>query len=103
MPKYDGMWLSSLSKAQRGYLIGQPDEIAKNIEKLSACQSQNLSKTQKYQQAQQIIDLFRLEPHHLKLKQLIQQIITDKEDISTYIYSSEYLNQNLMELQQQFT
>ena len=103
MPKYDGMWLSSLSKAQRGYLIGQPDEIAKNIEKLSACQPQNLSKTQQYQQAQQIIDLFRLAPHHPQLKQLAQQMITDKEDISAYIYSNEYLIQNLMELQQQFT
>ncbi len=31
MPKLDGMWLSSLSKAQRGYIVGRPERFKQEI------------------------------------------------------------------------
>lgn len=31
IPKFDGMWLSSLSKAQRGYLVGKPERFKAEV------------------------------------------------------------------------
>lgn len=101
MPKKEGMWLSSLSKAQRGYLIGKSEEIAKKIKNLTACQTQHQSEKAQYQQEQQIIDIFRLIPHHHALKQYIHHIIScPEENILSYIYSEEYFTKNLIKLQQ---
>ncbi|MDG6794582.1 CYTH domain-containing protein [Glaesserella parasuis] len=60
LPKQDGMWFSSLSKAQRGYLVGQPDQIAKEIDKLTACDIAQLSEKARYQLEQQLVDFWRL-------------------------------------------
>lgn len=64
MPKQDGMWLSSLSKAQRGYLVGNQvkitQEIAKLIENVTACNFEKLTPMEQYQYIQQIADFIRL-------------------------------------------
>lgn len=60
LPKQDGMWFSSLSKAQRGYLVGQPEQIAKEIDKLTACDIAQLSEKARYQLEQQLVDFWRL-------------------------------------------
>ncbi|WP_314878662.1 CYTH domain-containing protein, partial [Haemophilus parahaemolyticus] len=55
MPKLDGMWLSSLSKAQRGYIVGRPERFKQEI-------LQALQKEKNYTLEQQLADYLRLYP-----------------------------------------
>lgn len=96
LPKQDGMWLSSLSKAQRGYLVGQPEKIAKEIAKLTACNIDNLSEIEQYQVEQQLADFIRLDK---KNNALIQQYnmhnSLENRDVLTHLESKAYLVDNL--------
>lgn len=100
LPKQDGMWLSSLSKAQRGYLVGQPEKIAKEIAKLTACNIDNLSGIEQYQFEQQLADFIRLDKQNSDLIHLYKhrnKILFDK-DINAYLVSKSYLLNNLTKL-----
>ncbi len=100
LPKQDGMWLSSLSKAQRGYLVGQPEKIAKEIAKLTACNIDNLSEIEQYQVEQQLADFIRLDKQNSDLIHLYKhrnKILFDK-DINAYLVSKSYLLNNLTKL-----
>lgn len=100
LPKQDGMWLSSLSKAQRGYLVGQPKKIAKEIAKLTACNIDNLSGIEQYQFEQQLADFIRLDKQNSDLIHLYKhrnKILFDK-DINAYLVSKSYLLNNLTKL-----
>ena len=55
MPKLDGMWLSSLSKAQRGYIVGRPERFKQEI-------LQAVKKEKNYTLEQQLADYLRLYP-----------------------------------------
>lgn len=99
MPKKDGMWLSSLSKAQRGYLVGRTDKVAKEIEKLTACKWQELHSYERYRYQQQVADFLRLSPENLQLKSIISQLEnTAITNISDYLVSSIYLSEQLGKL-----
>lgn len=99
MPKKDGMWLSSLSKAQRGYLVGRADKVAKEIEKLTACKWQELHSYERYRYRQQVADFLRLSPENLQLKSIISQLEnTAITNISDYLVSSIYLSEQLGKL-----
>ncbi len=100
LPKQDGMWLSSLSKAQRGYLVEQPEKIAKEIAKLTACNIDNLSEIEQYQVEQQLADFIRLDKQNSDLIHLYKhrnKILFDK-DINAYLVSKSYLLNNLTKL-----
>ncbi|OOH88973.1 adenylate cyclase [Pasteurellaceae bacterium 15-036681] len=99
MPKTNGMWLSSLSKAQRGYLVGKPQVIAKEIEKLTACNVETLSEVDKYQLAQQVADFIRLEGNP-KLVDLYQQLDPQFNSLQAmdYLVSSDYLINNIQHI-----
>lgn len=99
MPKTDGMWLSSLSKAQRGYLVGQPEKIAKEIKKVTACPPETFSEQEKYQLEQQVADFLRLCSDTPTLTTLFIQLHPEtKQPLSNYLQSKEYLQQNLIQL-----
>ena len=99
MPKADGMWLSSLSKAQRGYLVGNPDEIAKECEKLTACNPELLSDSDKYQYEQQLADFIRIDVKDIypelfrKYAQLMRA--ESVSQLKNYLSSADYLSRNL--------
>lgn len=99
MPKTDGMWLSSLSKAQRGYLVGRPEKIAKEIEKMTACQAEHLSAQDQYQLEQQVADFFRLTPENRSLiKQAERCFHQPPHTLFNFLHSAHYLEYNLAQL-----
>ena len=106
MPKADGMWLSSLSKAQRGYLVGYPEKIAKECEKLTACHLAALSEKDKYQYEQQLADFIRLdeENRYPKLVELYTQIAESpvQKHLRAYLMSADYLNHHLKILERDY-
>lgn len=94
LPKSDGMWLSSLSKAQRGYLVGRAEKIAKEIEKLTACEPDNQSERELYQYEQQIADLLRLQPDNTALLRQFARFNPEPIDL----FGADYLCRNLAKL-----
>ncbi|RRN01015.1 CYTH domain-containing protein [Bibersteinia trehalosi] len=100
MPKRDGMWLSSLSKAQRGYFVGRMDKIAKEIEKLSACHLDNMAEVERYQAQQQMADFLRLSPEATILRSQLGLEHIPLGDIFDYLTSARYLDQQLSHMQQ---
>lgn len=102
MPKKDGMWLSSLSKAQRGYLVGRADKIAKEIEKLTACDLANLNDAERYRHQQQVADFLRTEPNNQTLQAMFLQFNHTSAPLANYLISQHYLEYNLAEMDSLF-
>lgn len=102
MPKKDGMWLSSLSKAQRGYLVGRADKIAKEIEKLTAFDLTNLNDAEGYRHQQQVADFLRIEPNNQVLQTMFLQFNNTLEPLGNYLISQHYLEYNLAEMNRLF-
>ncbi|MFW9325188.1 inorganic triphosphatase [Glaesserella parasuis] len=95
LPKQDGMWFSSLSKAQRGYLVGQPEQIAKEIDKLTACDIAQLSEKARYQLEQQLVDFWRL----TQSPKLAEKLATlYPQQAMEYFTGWEYFKRNLEKL-----
>ncbi|MDE3984116.1 CYTH domain-containing protein [Glaesserella parasuis] len=95
LPKQDGMWFSSLSKAQRGYLVGQPEQIAKEIDKLTACDIAQLSEKARYQLEQQLVDFWRL----IQSPKLAEKLATlYPQQAMEYFTGREYFKRNLEKL-----
>lgn len=99
MPTKDGMWLSSLSKAQRGYWIGNTEKIAKECEKLTACISTHLTPIEHYQLTQQFADFIRL-TKDMRLIQYYQQLTQTTLNNIDELFSQDYLKQQLYLMQQ---
>ncbi|EQA02533.1 CYTH domain-containing protein [Glaesserella parasuis] len=95
LPKQDGMWFSSLSKAQRGYLVGQSEQIAKEIDKLTACDIAQLSEKARYQLEQQLVDFWRL----TQSPKLAEKLATlYPQQAMEYFTGREYFKRNLEKL-----
>lgn len=95
LPKQDGMWFSSLSKAQRGYLVGQPEQIAKEIDKLTACDIAQLSEKARYQLEQPLVDFWRL----TQSPKLAEKLATlYPQQAMEYFTGREYFKRNLEKL-----
>ncbi|MDG6339096.1 inorganic triphosphatase [Glaesserella parasuis] len=95
LPKQDRMWFSSLSKAQRGYLVGQPEQIAKEIDKLTACDIAQLSEKARYQLEQQLVDFWRL----TQSPKLAEKLATlYPQQAMEYFTGREYFKRNLEKL-----
>lgn len=101
MPKRDGMWLSSLSKAHRGYLLGEPQKIAKEIEKVTACCSESLDEKMRYQLCQEMADLIRM-TSNVSLFQQYQNLVGVKFSGIDYLFSAAYLAINIAVLKRLF-
>ena len=93
MPKFDGMWLSSLSKAQRGYLVGKPERFKAEI-------LQAVKNTPSYTLEQQLVDYLRLYQDE-EIYTIFYQIFPEfpkfeQGDLREYLKSETYLNRNLV-------
>lgn len=92
MPKLDGMWLSSLSKAQRGYIVGRPERFKQEI-------LQALQKEKNYTLEQQLADYLRLYPDEEIYQIFVREFPEfNKNEIiklQGYLKSKEYLDRNI--------
>lgn len=92
MPKLDGMWLSSLSKAQRGYIVGRPERFKQEI-------LQAVKKEKNYTLEQQLADYLRLYPDEDIYQFFVHEFSEfNKYEIiklQGYLKSKEYLERNI--------
>ena len=92
MPKLDGMWLSSLSKAQRGYIVGRPERFKQEI-------LQALQKEQNYTLEQQLADYLRLYPDEAIYQIFVSEFSEFKQykvlELQEYLKMRNYLDKNI--------
>lgn len=92
MPKLNGMWLSSLSKAQRGYIVGRPERFKQEI-------LQALQKEKNYTQEQQLADYLRLYPDEEIYQIFVHEFSEFKQykvlELQEYLKMRNYLDKNI--------
>ena len=92
MPKLDGMWLSSLSKAQRGYIVGRPERFKQEI-------LQALQKEKNYTLEQQLADYLRLYPDEGIYQIFVSEFSEFKQykvvELQEYLKMRNYLDKNI--------
>ena len=92
MPKLDGMWLSSLSKAQRGYIVGRPKRFKQEI-------LQALQKEKNYTLEQQLADYLRLYPDEAIYQIFVSEFSEFKQykvlELQEYLKMRNYLDKNI--------
>ncbi|HDL5698760.1 TPA: CYTH domain-containing protein [Mannheimia haemolytica] len=95
MPKADGMWLSNLSKAQRGYLLGQAVKFEQKI--ATAMVGENSEKL-----AQLLADFIRIGNEKsevlARFNQCTQQQFSNWQQAKAFVKSKDYLLHNLTNL-----
>lgn len=95
MPKADGMWLSGLSKAQRGYLVGQAVKFEQEITK-------KLQNKNNYLLEQQLADFIRVANENKQVldrfNQLTLQQFNTWLEARAFVKSKAYLTSNLIHL-----
>lgn len=96
LPKQNGMWLSSLSKAQRGYLLGQAVKFEQEI--ANALQTQTGAMLEATL-ADYVREMPENQPVLAKLNALLHQSF-NWQSAQTYLMSADYLERNLKRLQQ---
>ena len=92
MPKLDGMWLSSLSKAQRGYIVGRPERFKQEI-------LQAVKKEKNYTLEQQLADYLRLYPDEEIYQMFVSEFSEFKQykvlELQEYLKMRNYLDKNI--------
>lgn len=92
MPKADGMWLSGLSKAQRGYLVGQAVKFEQEIAKA-------LLQENSYKLEQQLADFIRNAEEKAgvlaRFNQCANQQLSAWQQAREFVKSKNYLISNL--------
>lgn len=92
MPKADGMWLSGVSKAQRGYIVGQAVKFEQEIAK--ALQGED-----SYLLEQKLADFIRVANENKnvleRFNQLTSQQFSSWDDARNFAKSQNYLTSNL--------
>lgn len=92
MPKLDGMWLSSLSKAQRGYIVGRPERFKQEI-------LQALQKEKNYTLEQQLADYLRLYPDEEIYQIFVSEFSEFKQykvlELQEYLKMRNYLDKSI--------
>lgn len=101
MPTQDGMWLSSLSKAQRGYWVGKTALLAESLFFSPPCHGTHCSYQQQYQALQQLADAIRLSGKTEWITRYNQLSSTPITAISE-LFSAAYLRDQLVQLQRCF-
>lgn len=99
LPALDGIWFSSLSKAERGYLVGCEEKITQKIAELLCCDWQTFEGSKRYQFSQRVADFLRLVPNHPDLTRLFIELESHCETtLQTYLKSTLFFRQNLERL-----
>lgn len=97
MPKLNGMWLSSLSKAQRGYIVGRPERFKQEI-------LQALQKEKNYTLEQQLADYLRLYPDEEIYQIFVSEFSEFKRykvvELQEYLKMRNYLDKNINTLKE---
>lgn len=97
MPKLNGMWLSSLSKAQRGYIVGRPERFKQEI-------LQALQKEKNYTLEQQLADYLRLYPDEEIYQIFVHEFSEFKRykvvELQEYLKMRNYLDKNINTLKE---
>lgn len=97
MPKTDGMWLSGLSKAQRGYLLGQAAKFEQEIAKV-------MQRENSYQLEQKLADFIRVSNENkavlARFNQCTNQQLDTWENAKAFVKSRDYLIANLATLKE---
>lgn len=92
LPKYDGMWFSNLSKAHRGYLVGQAVKFEQEIAK--AMLADNSEKLE-----QQLADFIRVASENSTVLQRFSQCVglsfSNWSQAQSFVKGKEYLIKNL--------
>lgn len=92
MPQLNGMWLSSLSKAQRGYIVGRPERFKQEI-------LQALQKEKNYTLEQQLADYLRLYPDEEIYQIFVSEFSEFKQykmvELQEYLKMRNYLDKNI--------
>ena len=92
MPQLNGMWLSSLSKAQRGYIVGRPERFKQEI-------LQALQKEKNYTLEQQLSDYLRLYPDEESYQIFVSEFSEFKQykmvELQEYLKMRNYLDKNI--------
>ena len=92
MPKLNGMWLSSLSKAQRGYIVGRPERFKQEI-------LQVLQKEKNYTLEQQLADYLRLYADEEIYQIFVHEFSKFKQykvvELQEYLKMRNYLDKNI--------
>ncbi|WP_314342870.1 CYTH domain-containing protein [Haemophilus parahaemolyticus] len=92
MPQLNGMWLSSLSKAQRGYIVGRPERFKQEI-------LQALQKEKNYTLEQQLADYLRLYPDEEIYQMFVSEFSEFKQykvvELQEYLKMRNYLDKNI--------
>lgn len=97
IPKTDGMWLSGLSKAQRGYLLGQAAKFEQEITKV-------MQRENSYQLEQKLADFIRVSNENkavlARFNQCTNQQLDTWENAKAFVKSRDYLIANLATLKE---
>lgn len=97
MPKTAGMWLSGLSKAQRGYLLGQAAKFEQEITKV-------MQRENSYQLEQKLADFIRVSNENkavlARFNQCTNQQLDTWENAKAFVKSRDYLIANLATLKE---
>ena len=97
MPKLNGMWLSSLSKAQRGYIVGRPERFKQEI-------LQAVKKEKNYTLEQQLADYLRLYPDEEIYQIFVHEFSEFKRykvvELQEYLKMRNYLDKNINTLKE---
>lgn len=93
LPNQDGVWFSSLSKAQRGYLVGRAEKYQIEIEK-------NIQHHHGFQLEQELADYIRTTHTRGEILKIFQQFHPQlsnqtETDIVTFLTSNHYFRQTL--------
>ncbi|WGE70486.1 CYTH domain-containing protein [Actinobacillus equuli subsp. haemolyticus] len=97
MPRKDGMWFSNLSKAQRGYLVGQAVKFKQQISKVIESSSGEVL-------LQQLADYIRTVEQDLEILGNFNQLsglqLNSWTDAQQYLTSKTYFEENLAKIEQ---
>lgn len=96
LPNQDGVWFSSLSKAQRGYLVGREDVYRQQIE-------QNIAQHQGFQLEQELADYLRTTNARGRILEnfyVFNPLLENKDQISLkdYLTSDDYFRKTLKQI-----
>lgn len=97
MPRKDGMWFSNLSKAQRGYLVGQAVKFKQQISKVIESSSGEVL-------LQQLADYIRTVEQDLEVLGNFNQLsglqLNSWTEAQQYLTSKTYFEENLAKIEQ---
>ncbi|OOR98719.1 adenylate cyclase [Haemophilus paracuniculus] len=96
LPNQDGVWFSSLSKAQRGYLVGRADKYQQEMER-------NLAQHQGFQLEQELADYIRTvdaKGEILENFYIFEPSLKNKDhtDLIDYLISNHYFQKTLKQI-----